>query len=243
MKKPYILLDAGGTLVFPDLLWLSDLMRKYGINVKEEDILKRVYEIDYLIDKSMKDRITLIEGNLLEALFGAFTSSKETVKILVEKANERDRVKNLWAYTFDWVIDTLKTLKEMGYSMSVISNSDGRVEEVLEETGIAPFMDKIYDSQIVGVEKPDPAIFKKALGDLSISAEEAIFFGDMFYTDILGANRAGIRAVHIDPFGFYREWPGERIKNISFISDVIKKDLSSRQFFPFIYELSYELNE
>ncbi len=243
MKKPYILLDAGGTLVFPDLLWLSDLMRKYGINAKEEDILKRVYEIDYLIDKSMKDRITFIEGNLLEALFGAFTSSKETIKILVEKTNERDRVKNLWAYTFDWVIDTLKTLKEMGYSMSVISNSDGRVEEVLEETGIAPFMDKIYDSQIVGVEKPDPAIFKKALGDLSISAEEAIFFGDMFYTDILGANRAGIRAVHIDPFEFYREWPGERIKNISFISDVIKKDLSSRQFFPFIYELSYELNE
>ncbi|BBJ27177.1 HAD family hydrolase [Athalassotoga saccharophila] len=242
MKRPYILLDAGGTLVFPDLFWLSNLMKGYGIDAKEEDILKRVYEIDYLIDKSMKERVTLIEGNLLEALFGAFTKSKETVRILIEKTNERDKIKNLWAYTFDWVIETLKILKNMGYSMSVISNSDGRVEQVLKETGIAPFMDKIYDSQIVGIEKPDPAIFKRALSELSISADEAIFFGDMFYTDILGANRAGIRAVHIDPFGFYREWPGERIKNVSFIPDLVKMDLSSHRFFPFIYELSHELN-
>ncbi len=241
MRRPYILLDAGGTLVFPDLFWLSNLMKEYGINAKEEDILKRVYEIDYLIDKSMKERVTLIEGNLLEALFSAFTKSKEIVKILVEKTNDRDRSKNLWAYTFDWVIETLKKLKGMGYSMSVISNSDGRAEQVLKETNIAPFVDMIYDSQIVGVEKPDPAIFKKALDELSICADEAIFFGDMFYTDILGANRAGIRAVHIDPFGFYSGWPGKRIKNVSFIPEIVKRDPSSRQFFPFVYELNHEL--
>lgn len=241
--KPYILLDAGGTLVFPDVVWLSDLMRKHKVEVKEEEILKRVYEIDYLIDKSMRERTTLIDGDLLEALFGAFTNSKDQIRTFIEETDKRDKVKNLWAYTFDWVIDTLNTLKNMGYSMSVISNSDGRVEDVLKETKLAPFMDKIYDSQIVGVEKPDAKIFKKALDDLSLSPDETVFFGDMFYTDVLGANRAGIRAVHIDPFGFYKGWPGERIKNVSCIPEFLKtRDLSSRKFFPFIYELSHELN-
>lgn len=240
MKKPYILLDAGGTLVFPDIEWLSNLMREYGIDVTGESILKRVYEIDYLIDKSMRERITFLEdGSLLEALFGAFTDSKEKVEALKNKTDERDKIKNLWAYTFPWVSKTLEILKKAGYSISVISNSDGRAAQVLEETGLFKFMDRIYDSQIVGIEKPDAGIFQLALKELSLSCDDAIFVGDMFYTDVLGANRTGIRAVHLDPFGFYKKWPGERIKNVGDIPDLLENaDLYSKNFFPFIYDLN-----
>ena len=239
MKKPYILLDAGGTLVFPDVEWLSELMKNYGIDVDGESILRRVYEIDYLIDKSLRERKTFLEdGSLLEALFRAFTDSDEKVKALKMRTDERDKIRNLWAYTFPWVIESLETLKAQGYSISVISNSDGRVAQVLAETGLAKFMDKIYDSQIVGIEKPDAGIFRLALKELSISPEDAIFVGDMFYTDVLGANRAGIKAVHLDPFDFYKDWPGERIKNVGVIPDFLKKtDLSSKNFFPFVYVL------
>ncbi len=240
MKKPYILIDAGGTLVFPDLSWLSNLMKAYGINVTDEDILKRVYEIDYLIDKSIKERITFLEDkSLLEALFGAFTDSSEKVKELKIETDKRDKTKNLWAYTFPWVVQTIERLKKDGYSISVISNSDGRAAQVLEAVGLSKFMDKIYDSQIVGIEKPDAGIFRLALKELSLSYEDAIFVGDMFYTDILGANRAGIAAVHLDPFEFYKNWPGVRIKNVGSIPEFLKKaDFSSKKFFPFIYDLN-----
>ncbi len=237
--RPYLLFDAGGTLVFPDIEWLSELMKTYDIKVSKESILRRVYEIDYLIDKSIKDRVTLLDGNLLESLFKAFTNSEEKVRALVEKTNERDKVKNLWSYTFDWTKKTLEELKNQGYSMSVISNSDGRAAQVLEEVGLLKFMDKVYDSQIVGIEKPNADIFRLALKELSLSPKDAIFIGDMFYTDMLGANRAGIPAVHLDPFGFYKNWPGVRIKNVSFIPQNLKNwDLSSKEFFPFIYELN-----
>lgn len=239
MKRPYILIDAGGTLVFPDVFWLSNLMKRYEINATAQDILKRVYEIDYLIDKSIKDRVTLLEdGNLLEALFKGFTNSKEKIEELKIKTDERDKTKNLWAYTFPWVIQTVEALKKDGYSISVISNSDGRAAEVLEMVGLSKFMDKIYDSEIVGIEKPDSGIFKLALKELSLSPKDAIFIGDMFYTDILGANRSEIPAVHLDPFDFYKSWPGVRIKNVSFIPELLKEsDLSSKEFFPFVYDL------
>ncbi len=239
MKKPYILLDAGGTLVFPDVVWLSDLMKKYEINITTQDILKRVYEIDYLIDKSMKDRVTLLEdGNLLEALFKAFTNSDEKVKELKFKTDKRDKIKNLWAYTFPCVVQTIEKLKKDGYSISVISNSDGRAAQVLESVGLSKFMDKIYDSQTVGIAKPDAGIFKLALKELSLSPEDTVFIGDMFYTDILGSNRAGIPAVHLDPFDFYKDWPGMRVKNISAVPDLIENsDFRSKDFFPFVYDL------
>ncbi len=239
MKKPYILLDAGGTLVFPDVKWLSNLMGEYGLKVSEEQILKRVYEIDYLIDKSMKERITFLEdGNLLKALFRAFTDSEKKIEELKTKTDERDRIKNLWAYTFPWVKETLEKLKDDGYSISIVSNSDGRAAKVIEEVGLSQFIDRIYDSQIVGFEKPDPEIFKKALIELNLSPDEAIFFGDMFYTDVLGANRVKMGAVHLDPFNFYKGWPGKRIANVKDIPELLSEiDLSAKSFFPFLFDL------
>ncbi len=98
--------------------------------------------------------------------------------------------------------------------MSVVSNADGRVEEILKEVGIAPYFERIFDSAVVGIEKPDPDIFRLVLDALTLSPEDAIYVGDRVAVDVLGANRAGIPAVHLDPAGLYNDWPGVHIPTL-----------------------------
>lgn len=89
-----------------------------------------------------------------------------------------------------------------------MSNSDGTVEASLAQTGICQVgpgrgtpVEVILDSQVVGAEKPDPKIFRIALDGLGLEAGEVVHVGDTRFADIAGAQAAGIRPIHIDPYG------------------------------------------
>jgi putative hydrolase of the HAD superfamily len=60
----------------------------------------------------------------------------------------------------------------------------------------------VLDSFVVGVEKPDPAIFHRALEVLGVPPERAIHVGDTGWADVAGARAAGVRPVHLDPHRF-----------------------------------------
>jgi putative hydrolase of the HAD superfamily len=57
----------------------------------------------------------------------------------------------------------------------------------------------VIDSTVVGIEKPDPGIFKLALRRIGCPPENVVHVGDMLSTDIAGARGVGIEAVHFDP--------------------------------------------
>jgi putative hydrolase of the HAD superfamily len=81
----------------------------------------------------------------------------------------------------------------------VVSNADGLVEATLRRCEI-PF-DVVIDSTIVGYAKPQPEIFAFALEKLNVDAGDAVHVGDMASADVDGAHAAGIRPLHLDPFG------------------------------------------
>jgi putative hydrolase of the HAD superfamily len=58
----------------------------------------------------------------------------------------------------------------------------------------------VVDSEVVGVEKPDPAIFGIALDALSLPPDECLYVGDTVHFDVNGARAAGLRPVHLDPY-------------------------------------------
>jgi putative hydrolase of the HAD superfamily len=66
----------------------------------------------------------------------------------------------------------------------------------------------VVDSQLVGVEKPDPRIFHLALAKLGLSAARAVYVGDIRSVDEAGARATGMHFVLIDPFGDYAP-PGQ----------------------------------
>ena len=77
----------------------------------------------------------------------------------------------------------------------MVSNSDGRVAEALEAAGLRQYFDVVVDSTLAGVEKPDPAIFHAALDALEVPPAAALYVGDLYEVDVVGARAAGIPAV------------------------------------------------
>jgi FMN phosphatase YigB (HAD superfamily) len=68
---------------------------------------------------------------------------------------------------------------------------------------LAQYFDVLIDSKLVGFEKPDPRIFQPALAGLGVAPEEALYVGDLYEVDVIGARRAGMAAVLLDPGGLH----------------------------------------
>jgi HAD superfamily hydrolase (TIGR01509 family) len=93
----------------------------------------------------------------------------------------------------------LTAVREAGLVVGVISNSNGSARGILESVGLVAHVQFVLDSFEEGVEKPDPRIFGIALERAGVRAEEAVYVGDLYSVDVLGARAAGIDAVLLDP--------------------------------------------
>ena len=61
--------------------------------------------------------------------------------------------------------------------------------------GLRDYFDVVVDSALVGVEKPDPAIFQAALDALGVAPEEALYVGDLYEVDVVGPARRASTAM------------------------------------------------
>jgi putative hydrolase of the HAD superfamily len=101
--------------------------------------------------------------------------------------------------------DLLSELSRRGYRLGVISNAHGSIEGQLAAAGIcsrsgvdtAP-VEIVVDSTIVGVHKPDPAIFEIALQTMGVQPSETAYVGDSLFFDVQAATAIGIHPIHLD---------------------------------------------
>ncbi len=92
-------------------------------------------------------------------------------------------------------IEFFESLRKMGFKYGVVSNNYR--DRVLNfASGIDADVTK-YEAR-----KPSPKKYLEACEDLNIKPEETVFFGDQLATDILGANKAGIKSVVVDSFPY-----------------------------------------
>jgi putative hydrolase of the HAD superfamily len=78
------------------------------------------------------------------------------------------------------------------YKLGVISNNFGNTQGWCDEYGLSPLLDVVIDSTVLGVWKPDAAIFHAALSELGMPAEAAIYVGDTYLQDMVGAKGVGM---------------------------------------------------
>ena len=107
--------------------------------------------------------------------------------------------RHLWSATATGTRATLERLRAAGLRLGVVSNSDGRVEAALTAAGLRDCFEVVIDSALFGSEKPDPAIFRAALEALGVSPDEALYVGDLYEVDVIGARAAGIEAILLLP--------------------------------------------
>lgn len=99
---------------------------------------------------------------------------------------------------YDDVVATLSALRARGLKLVVVSNWDSRLRGIAEGLGLAKLVDALVISAEAGVRKPDPGIFKLALEKAGVKPHEALHVGDLAEEDVVGAQRAGVRAVLIE---------------------------------------------
>jgi HAD superfamily hydrolase (TIGR01509 family) len=132
--------------------------------------------------------------------------------------------RHLWSGTAGDTHGTLARLRGAGLRLGVVSNSDGRVAEALEAAGLRGYFDVVVDSAVAGVEKPDPAIFRAALDALGVPPAEALYVGDLYDVDVLGANAAGMPAVLLVPPGAPRPEGCATVGSLQELADHLLKE-------------------
>jgi putative hydrolase of the HAD superfamily len=127
----------------------------------------------------------------------------------------------VWSRLVNGALEGLRALAATGVTLAIVSNSDGTLEERLRREGICQVgpgpgvpMAVVLDSDAVGVAKPDPAIFHLALEATGVAPDRALHVGDTVGADVEGALAAGVRPVHLDPYGFCGDGSHVHVANL-----------------------------
>jgi putative hydrolase of the HAD superfamily len=147
-------------------------------------------------------------------LDGAGVPSGAARDAALDELNAYHSEHNLWEHVPLDVRPALEQLRALGLRLAVVSNANGVVGRALERTGLARYFDAICDSCIEGVEKPDPRFFEIALQRTRSHAATTMHVGDLYYVDVIGARRAGLRAVLLDPHDLYRAFDVDRVRSL-----------------------------
>ena len=68
---------------------------------------------------------------------------------------------------------------------------------VLEQAGLASYLDAVVISEELGIRKPRPEIFEVVLRRLGVGPEATLHVGDNLRADVAGAAAVGLRTVWI----------------------------------------------
>lgn len=88
------------------------------------------------------------------------------------------------------------------YPMVLVSNFYGNVTSVLEDFELLPYFQSIVESSVVGVRKPDPAIFALGVNELNMPAESIVVIGDSHAKDIVPASKNGCATIWLQGPGW-----------------------------------------
>jgi putative hydrolase of the HAD superfamily len=106
---------------------------------------------------------------------------------------------------FDDVPAALDELKKRGLKLGLISNIEKDMSVTLDKLGLSSRLDVIVTSQDAGFTKPQKEIFQYALKKADVQPAEAVYVGDQYQVDVIGANDAGMRGILLDRDNYYKE--------------------------------------
>ena len=190
-----VLFDVGNTLLFLDYARLAEgVGSALGLPLTRDGLARHVSAATQAMERAGgTDRTRAVA--YLETLFLLGGVGRDRLGELHECLSRMHREQHLWSGVAERSAAALARLRDAGLRLGVVSNSDGRVEEALEAGGLRQYFDVIVDSALAGVEKPDPGIFHAALDALGVSPEEALYVGDLYDVDVVGARAAGMDAI------------------------------------------------
>jgi len=237
-----IFLDAGNTLMSIDFDWVCRELQPRGVTCSAQVVRRAeaaarpalsagIASIDVL---ESQDTFTFYLGLILMELdrsAGTAIGEPRIAELAAELTpvlRGPGKTQQLWSWVLPGVREALTRLTEVGLRLAVVSNSDGSVEAGLVDQGLRDHFFAVVDSQVVGYEKPDPRIFEAALSRIGSAPERTLHVGDLFSADVVGARRAGVHALLLDPFGDWEDVDCHRLPDLQALAGLIGGRSNSR---------------
>jgi HAD superfamily hydrolase (TIGR01549 family) len=212
-----VFLDAGGVLVFPSWDRVRQTLERHGVEVTTAALLRGEPAAKFAIDRERLAAAADARRGwtyLTLVLENAGIGRSAAVDAALDELGAYHTAHNLWEHVPDDVVPALERLAASGRRLVVVSNANGTVERAFRRLGLARYFDVICDSCIEGVEKPDPRFFEIALARAGAGAATTVHVGDLYYVDVVGARRAGLRAILLDPHGLYASCDATRVASL-----------------------------
>jgi putative hydrolase of the HAD superfamily len=221
-----LLFDAGGVFVLPDPIAIGNAVEPF---IGHQPI-HRFHRAHYVGLHALESSAFATETRTIETLNWrtyreAYLRDLGIGDDAIEAALDvlgRIWSAPMWRYRIEEGFAALWRLHQLGVPMGVVSNASGQVEATLRYEGICQVgpgagvpVACVIDSSVVGVAKPDPAIFAPALSALGDPDPARVgYIGDSAINDVGGAIAAGLVPLHLDPYELYAEMPHERITSL-----------------------------
>jgi HAD superfamily hydrolase (TIGR01509 family) len=221
-KPNYIFFDVGNTLLFPNRERIHASLAERGFTPDREHL--RDLECR---TKNQFDVVMTANGNTDHSFWWMFYTQLLS-EIGLNDDSIRDQLVASIRNSANW--DTIRPgtaeqLRQIGerHKIAVISNADGKIEDVLTRCGIAHCFRTIPDSGLAGCEKPHPKIFRQALKSMNAAPEESLYVGDVYSVDYLGATGAGMQAILMDVPRAYCDKGAPRVESLEQLQAVLNQ--------------------
>ncbi len=204
-----IIFDYGGTIDTNGTHWAEVIREQY---------IKAGLTID---DKLFRETYVYGERALAK---NPIIAPTDTFRILLEKkiAIHREYLngtmssiqeKNIAQGCYQRVLGTIEKTRNVVESLSrryplvLVTNFYGNMPTVLKEFALEKYFITIVESSIVGIRKPDPALFALGVEALSLPPTDVVVIGDSYRKDIFPAHTLGCHTVWIKGIGWEEETP------------------------------------
>jgi putative hydrolase of the HAD superfamily len=213
-------LDAGNTVVFFDHARLAHACRLAGHSTTVAALVAAEGKTKVALDQGRLHECSWSHshvasargwGKVMATMVLRAGLAAEQIPSLLDTLWPAHLARNLWSLVPDGLTAALDRVRAGGVRVAIVSNSEGKLTEQLEGLGVLGSLDLVVDSGVLGIEKPDPRIFRVALERFDVPPERALHLGDTFGTDVVGARAAGVRVALVDPHrhleGHYTDVP------------------------------------
>lgn len=188
--------DVGQTLTELDCDLLSERLLERGVRVDAQAIEAALPEAWRVYDVACATSAHpwhLLMDTLLQG--AAVPCGRVEREQLVDWLWSEQRVRNLWRRPIAGMIEIVRRVAAAGTRVAIVSNSEGRLAELIAELGWQEEFPCIADSGLLGVAKPAPAIFEWTGRALGVVPADFVHIGDSWSADIEGIVALGGRAI------------------------------------------------
>ncbi|MGL4518477.1 MAG: HAD family hydrolase [Phocaeicola sp.] len=210
-----IIFDYGGTIDTNSRHWAEVIWEAYRIH--QVPVSKEAFRTAYVFaERALAQHPYITPTHTFRELL--HIKMKLQIEALLEKKelpNEAEKnfqyanevAESCYAYVLETLTKSRPVVAHLAqyYKLVLVSNFYGNIETILKEFALESYFTTIIESAVVGVRKPDPAIYQLGVDAMQMAAETILVVGDSFSKDVVPAKKVGCKVAWLSGEGWGEE--------------------------------------